>query len=75
KQDVLQKAADSYQKALELVAPNDPLRYNYALALGGVDTQLDRPQDAITAYQQALQASPQSPDNWRIEETIARLYA
>jgi tetratricopeptide (TPR) repeat protein len=73
---VLSKAADSYQKALGLpAASSGQIRYNFAIALGGTLTQLERHGDAILAYEQALELFPNSPDRWKILETIARLYA
>jgi tetratricopeptide (TPR) repeat protein len=76
KQDNLEKAAENYDQAIQLAKGDTAsLRYNYALALGGVQTQLEQPQDAITAYQAAINWAPSNSDTWRIEETIARLYA
>ncbi len=76
KVDNLEKAAENYDQAIQLAKGDTAsLRYNYALALGGVQTQLEQPQDAITAYEAALQWAPSGAEKWRIEETISRLYA
>jgi len=72
----LEQAAENYQQAIKLVSSSDTqMKYNYLLALGGVQSQLQQPQAAIDAYQQALQLVPNNTDNWKIQEAIARLYA
>lgn len=72
----LEQASENYQQALKLVSSSDTqMKYNYLLALGGVQTQLKQPQAAISTYQQAIQLVPNSADNWKIQEAIARLYA
>lgn len=76
KDQTLQQAAENYQQAIKLVASSDTqMKYNYLLALGGVQTQLQQPQAAINTYQQAIQLVPNSADNWKIMEAVARLYA
>lgn len=76
KQSALKLAVEHYQKALELASPSDvQMKYGYALALGGVETQRDQPENAIEAYELAIQLNPNSAEKWRVEETIARLYA
>jgi tetratricopeptide (TPR) repeat protein/O-antigen ligase len=76
KQNTLKQASKYYNKAMDLVSPSDhQMKYNYALALGGVEAQLDKPDAAISAYQEALNQIPTTSEGWRIEETLARLYA
>jgi tetratricopeptide (TPR) repeat protein len=74
KQKLLEKAVDYYTKSLGIPGEAQ-FKYNFGLALGGVQTQLGRIPEAIAAYMQALKAYPQSPNAWRIEEALARLYA
>jgi tetratricopeptide (TPR) repeat protein len=76
KQQALQKAADGYTQALKLVDTSDKQsKYNYAISLGAVETQLGQPDQAIAAYSLALQQFSDNPDGWKIEEKIANLYA
>ena len=73
--DMLDQAVVHYRQALELISPKDAqLRYSYSLALAGVYAQLNQPQLALSAYQEAAAADPNNPDRWRIEEAIGRLY-
>jgi tetratricopeptide (TPR) repeat protein len=51
------------------------IKYTYHLALGNALTQLGRIEQAIATYEKALQISPGNPTNWRIQETLARLFA
>ena len=72
---MLDQAVVHYRQALELISPKDAqLRYSYSLALAGVYAQLNQPQLALSAYQEAAAADPNNPDRWRIEEAIGRLY-
>jgi tetratricopeptide (TPR) repeat protein len=75
KQEILVKAADLYQEAIPLVKyyENQNL-YSYYLSLGSVSAQLNRIDQAIDAYNNAIPLLPQQTDRWRVEETIARLY-
>lgn len=71
----LEQAAAYYESALSFAdANNSPFKYNYVISLAGIQVQLDRIEDAIENYQLALQIAPDSPDNWKILETLARLY-
>lgn len=79
RQAALEAAAENYAMALEVV---DKVRYNekqnkysYAVSLAGVYAQLEKPAEAIAAYQESLELAPDGSEKWRIEETIARLYA
>ena len=51
------------------------LLYNYAIALGGIQAQLDKPDLAIQAYEKAIQVSPDAPERWRVEAALAQMYA
>ena len=73
RQAALEKAAESYQKALDLSQDNS-LRFNYYLALAAAQTQLGQIEQALENYLQALQISPNPANNWRIQEVMARLY-
>lgn len=75
KREYQEIAADYYAQALALPAPDDPTaKYNYAINLGALKTQLDDVNGAIEAYQQALEAAPKTVEIWRIEETLGTLY-
>jgi Flp pilus assembly protein TadD len=71
------QASSNYAMALELPTPGEPLaKYNYALALGSVESQAGNLDSAIQAYETALESKPNnSADEWRIEEALARLFA
>lgn len=75
-EQALQKAAEHYTQAFELAAKNDlHAKYNYLLVLANTHIQLNQPQLAIQAYEQALELGINQQDNWRIEETIGRIFA
>ncbi|MCJ7659053.1 MAG: O-antigen ligase family protein [Anaerolineales bacterium] len=75
-EQALQKAAEHYIQAFELAAKNDlHAKYNYLLVLANTHIQLNQPQLAIQAYEQALELGINQQDNWRIEETIGRIFA
>lgn len=75
KRKLQEKAAEYYAQALALPTPDDPTaKYNYAINLGSVMTQLDDVNGAIEAYQKALKAAPKTAEIWRIEETLGTLY-
>ncbi len=68
-------AADYFSQALDKRAPGEPqARYGYALALGGVASQIGDFERAIDAYNVAVELSPNGNDIWRVEEAIATLY-
>jgi tetratricopeptide (TPR) repeat protein len=73
RQKWLEKAVEFYTKSLRLPGETQ-FKYNYGLALGGVETQLGHLSQAITAYTKALQVNPRSANAWRVEEALARLY-
>jgi len=76
KRESLEKAAENYALALTLPAPGEPSApYNYSLALGSTYIQLEQPEKAIEAYQQAIKLAPPGAEVWRVEEAIASLYA
>lgn len=76
KREALDEAVFYYEQALTLPAPGEPLaKYNYALTLGGIYTNLNQYEDAIEKYTYALEITPASSEFWRIEEVIGTLYA
>lgn len=76
KYKALQQAAENYSQALKLAgADSASLKLNYAIALGSIYSQLGDGAQAIAAYEQALQISPNYSESWRIQEALARLYA
>ena len=76
REQYLRQAVEAYTRAIQLPAPGDALaKYNYNLALGATYFQLNMLPEAIEAYQQAIEAAPQNLAIWRVEETIANLYA
>jgi len=76
KQDHLSQAANNLTKALELPTPGEPTaKFNYAQMLGSAYIQLGETQAALSAYLKALENAPTGGEVWRIQETVARLYA
>jgi tetratricopeptide (TPR) repeat protein len=72
----LTQAAEYYRTALELPTPGEPAaKYNYAVSLASIETQLGNLQTAIEAYQNSLQVAPSGIETWRIEEALGTLYA
>jgi len=71
------QASDYYSKALSLGEGNETaqLMYNYAIALGGIQAQLGNMDQAIQAYEKAIQESPDASERWRVEAALAQLYA
>lgn len=68
-------AVTNYHKAVEVLKSTDrnsPALYTYYLALGGVYVELGELDQAINAYQSALQY-PGSESNWQVNETLALL--
>lgn len=75
----LQTAIEYYQTSVELgMRSNSALAYNYAVAMGGLYVQLNQPQAAVQAYEQALgfleTISAGMGEPWRVELVLARLY-
>lgn len=74
-EELLSMAASSYRQALELISPRDTQnRYSYYLALAGTYAQLGQPEEAISAYEGAIEVRPEDPNRWRIEEALGKLY-
>jgi tetratricopeptide (TPR) repeat protein len=72
--DMLEQAAGYYETAFALPTPGEPqAKYNYALALGGIYTNLNRYEDALAMYFSAIELAPQNAEIWRIEEVMATL--
>lgn len=71
------QASGYYSQALKLGEGNETaqLMYNYAIALGGIQAQLGNMDQAIQAYEKAIQVSPDAPERWRVEAALAQLYA
>ena len=56
--------------------PGEPqVKYNYALALGGIYTKLGQYDEAIRVYAIAVEKAPKGAEIWRIEEVMANLSA
>jgi len=69
------EAKINYQKAIKLAgSSNDSMKYGYAVALGGVESDLGNVQEAIDAYELALSTYPNTPDRYKIELALVRLY-
>jgi len=71
------QASEYYSQALKLGEGNQTgqLMYNYAIALGSIQAQLGNLDQAIQAYEKAIQISPDAPERWRVEAALAQLYA
>jgi tetratricopeptide (TPR) repeat protein/O-antigen ligase len=71
------QAGEYYSQALKLGegVETPQLMYNYAIALGGIQAQLDKLDQAILSYEKAIQISPDAPERWRVEAALAQLYA
>lgn len=71
----LTQAVENYQKALDVTPRNQKqTRYLYNTALGSAYIELQQYPEAIAAYQQALPLTGKA-NRWRLEESLARLYA
>jgi len=76
KQDAMIQASEYYSQALKTSgSASAQMKYNYAVAMGSLESQLGDMDTAIWAYEQALKISPGSSDLWRLQVTLARLYA
>lgn len=76
KEEALSKAAAHYSEALQLVPRGDlQVQYNYAVVLANTYIQQNMFRRAAETYEQALDLGVNQADQWRIEETVARLYA
>jgi len=74
--DALEQAAGYYEHALQYAdANNSSFKLNYLISLAGIQLQLGQLEDAIRTYEMALDVSPENSENWKIHETLARLYA
>lgn len=72
----LYNAAENYRTALDVTPTQDATtKAQYIQALGAVLAQLGEMEAAAEAYELLLEMNPNRSDAWRIEETIARLYA
>ncbi|MBN1148421.1 MAG: O-antigen ligase family protein [Anaerolineales bacterium] len=76
KQETLIQASDYYSRALKnSYSASSQLKFNYAVALAGLQAQLGQLEQAAQAYERALKVEPNHADRWRIELVLARLYA
>ncbi len=74
--EAFEKAASYYETAYALPTPGEPnAKYTYAIALGGIYTNLNRYEDALAMYASAIELAPPNTDIWRIEEVMATLSA
>ena len=74
--DAMEQAAGYYENALHYAdANNSSFRLNYVISLAGIQLQLGQIEDAIRNYVLALDISPENSENWKIHETLARLYS
>jgi len=72
----LVRASDYYSKALSLSdSSTTQLRYSYAVGKAGIQAQLGNYDQAITAYQKALDVWPDNPEVWKVDLVLARIYA
>ena len=73
RQEALVQSSENYRRALELLQGDPNMRSNYLLALGSsLMSQNDLP-GASAAYEEALQATPDTPDAWRILVALAQM--
>ena len=73
---MIRQGIANYEKALSL--PNsqgNAAWIDMNLKLGGLYTELEQPDKAIAAYQEAIRLDPGQSNVWRINEAIAQLYA
>jgi tetratricopeptide (TPR) repeat protein len=76
KTELITKAADYYGEALALPTPGEPAaKFNYAIALAGLENQLGDTDAAIGAYQRAIEVAPKTAEIWRVEEALGTLFA
>jgi tetratricopeptide (TPR) repeat protein/O-antigen ligase len=76
KQEFMLQAAEYYTQAIQLgVDATAQLRAGYAVAYGGLQTQLGNTDGARQAYELALQFWPEHPEAWRIQANLARIYS
>ena len=77
KRAALASAAQHYQQALDKRTALLSIQWLYdtAVALGEVQEQLGEPDQAIQAYQKALETLPEAAENWQVMLSITRLYA
>jgi O-antigen ligase/tetratricopeptide (TPR) repeat protein len=73
--EVLEKAENSYQQALDY-APTGAYqtRFEYQIALAQIYAQLGRWQSGIELLEAAIQIAPADIELWRIEESISNYY-
>jgi tetratricopeptide (TPR) repeat protein len=72
----MKQAADYFTSAIKYSdANNNTFKYNYAISLAALQLQLGQIEDAIQTYELALNTLPENSDNWKIHETLARLYS
>jgi tetratricopeptide (TPR) repeat protein len=70
------RAAEYYENASALPTPGEPqAKYNYALALGRIYTNLNEFEKAVMIYSSAIELAPMNAEIWRIEEVIGSLNA
>jgi tetratricopeptide (TPR) repeat protein/O-antigen ligase len=76
KENALIQAAEYYTQALKYAgSSNNALKYSYAISLASIYSELGDVELAIEAYEQSLELNPTTPDRWKIELALARLYA
>jgi tetratricopeptide (TPR) repeat protein len=72
----LNQALDHYTQAYNLAASTaDGTAATYLISAGSVYASLGKLDDALNAYTQTLALNPSQDNVWKIQETMARIYA
>jgi len=76
KKEAFIQASDYYSKALAYSGTSSSqLSYSYAVGLAGLEAQLGNFNQAIDAYQRALEIWPDNPEKWKVELILSRIYS
>jgi tetratricopeptide (TPR) repeat protein len=75
KEKLYLSSLDAFQKSLSLTTSSDVQnRYRIMLSIARVMTRLNRIEEAIRFYQEAVELVPNLPDTWRIYEILSSLH-
>lgn len=75
RKEALNTALSYFTRAYDLAGENISMKMNYAIAIANIQAQIGNVNEAIAVLNEALLLDTDNAERWRLELTIAQLYA